>query len=99
MACLVIVATNITDPKWVNEYLMAVTPLVKKFEGRYLTRTPNVALIEGEAKPQFSLVAEFASQESAQAFYDSDEYAPYKAMRQAGSQSQFLLVPIENETR
>lgn len=98
MDYLMIVATDITNPTWVQEYMAEVTPLVLSHGGRYITRSSAVELLEGDGKPQHSLVAQFPSKEAALNFYHSKEYAPFKAKRQGGSSSQFLLVPIENGT-
>ena len=98
MRHLLIVETNITNPSWVQDYLTKVTPVLSKYSGKYLTRTSNIELLEGEEKPQYSLVAEFSTKEDAIAFHSSEEYAPLKAARQSGSVSRFLLVPVENGT-
>ena len=98
MKHLLIVETNITNPSWVQEYLTKITPVLAKFSGKYLTRTSSIEVLEGEEKPQYSLVAEFPTRKDAIAFYSSEEYAPLKAARQSGSFSKFLLVPIENGT-
>ena len=96
MEVLVIVETNIHDANWVKTYLSEVTPIVKLYGGGYLTRTSAVELLEGDSKPQYSIVAKFPSKRQALAFYHSAEYAPYKEARQGGSSSRFLLVPLEN---
>jgi len=96
MEHLIIVETDITDPSWIQEYLVKVTPLVLSYGGSYITRTSAVELLEGEYKPQYSLVAKFPSKEAAFNFYNSEEYALLKAARQNGSKSKFLLVPVEN---
>ncbi|NLR93778.1 MULTISPECIES: DUF1330 domain-containing protein [Flammeovirga] len=98
MKHLLIVETNITDPSWVQDYLIKVTPLLSKFSGKYVTRTSNIEILEGEKKPQYSLVAEFATKDDALAFYASKEYYPFKEARRNGSSSKFLLVPVENGT-
>ena len=98
MSYLFIVETNITDPAWINDYLLNVTPLVSLFGGKYLTRTSSIELLEGTGKPQFSLVAQFPSKEDALGFYNSEEYKPFKQARQSGSASKFLLAPVENAT-
>lgn len=98
MKHLIIVETDITETSWVQDYLVKVTLLVSKFGGKYLTRSSSVELLEGVSKPQYSLVAEFPSKESAMEFYQSSEYEPFKTARQQGSKSKFILVPIENAT-
>lgn len=95
----IIIGTDISDPSWIPDYIESVTPLVDAYGGRYLVRTPNVTLLEGEnAPPQYALIAEFPSRELALSFYNSDAYAPFKAARQQGSASNFLLVPAEGGT-
>ena len=94
---LALIGTNITDPSWIESYVENVTPLLLEHGGRYLTRTDKVELIEGNQKPQFQVVTEFPSKEVALKFYNSAEYAPYKTARLQGSESTFILVPIENE--
>lgn len=98
MKYLMIVETNITNPSWVQEYLVKVTPLLSKFGGKYITRTSNIELLEGDHKPQYTLVAEFSSKENALDFYQSSDYAPYKDSRKNRSSSNFLFLPIENAT-
>jgi uncharacterized protein (DUF1330 family) len=98
MKVLVIVDANISDPSWVPSYLEAVTAIVAKYGGRYVSRSPRPELLEGDELPQFSVVAEFESAESAKAFYNSAEYQPFKQLRQQGSSGRMLLVPVENET-
>lgn len=96
MEHLIIVETDITDPSWVQEYLVKVTPLVLARGGSYITRSSASEVLEGDHKPQYSLVAKFPTKETALSFYNSEEDAPFKAARQGGSKSRFLLVPVEN---
>lgn len=96
MEHLIIVEADITDPGWVREYLAKVTPIVISYGGSYITRSSAVELLEGDRRPQYVLVAKFPSKDSALAFYHSEAYASYKAARQNGSSSNFLLVPMGN---
>lgn len=98
MKVMAIIATNISDPSWVEAYTNEVTPMLAEIGAKYITRTDNIELIEGEARPQFSVVAEFPSKEVALEFYHSERYQPFKQARQNGSSGQFLLVDVENGT-
>lgn len=98
MEHLLIVETDITDPSWVPNYLAQVTPLVLSYSGSYITRSSASELLEGDRKPQYSLVAKFPSRQAALDFYNSAAYAPLKASRQNGSKSRLILVPVENGT-
>ena len=84
---------DFTNTDWVMEYLQKVTPMVERVGGKYLARTPEFELVEGDGPiPQTTLIIEFPSKEAAQSFYDSDEYQPYKTSRQNGSVGNFFLV-------
>ncbi|HSC66537.1 MAG TPA: DUF1330 domain-containing protein [Cellvibrio sp.] len=96
MKAMAIIETNVIDPSWIEDYSKNVTPMLLRCGGKYLTMTSNVELLEGFDKPQFSVVVEFPSREVALEFYNSEEYAPYKRSRLAGSICKFLLVSVEN---
>ena len=88
---------EITDQTWVPEYIKNVTRLVERNGGRYLARTSNIEKIEGERKaPPIFLIIEWPSHDVAQAFYESDEYRPYRQNRIQGARNEFLLVAGED---
>ncbi len=88
---------DITDQSWVPAYVKNVTKLVEKHGGRYLARTSNIQMLEGERKiPQIVLIIEFPSWNAAAAFYESDEYRPYRQSRIAGARNEFILVAGED---
>jgi uncharacterized protein (DUF1330 family) len=90
---------EITDRSWVAAYVQNVTRLVEERGGRYLARTSKVEKIEGVRKvQQILLIIEWPSQEAAKAFYESDEYRPYRQSRIAGARNEFLLVAGEDMT-
>lgn len=88
---------DITDPSWVRDYVANVTAIVERHGGRYLARTPQIRQIEGErTPPQVFLIIEWPSREVADAFYESDEYRPYRERRRAGARNEFFLVAGED---
>ena len=90
---------NITDPEWVADYVEHTTKLVEHHGGRYLARTSAVEKIEGERTPaQIYLLIEWPSKEASVAFYESEEYRPYREARQRGSNGEFVLVAGEDAT-
>jgi len=90
---------DITDRAWVQEYVETVTRLIERFGGRYLARTPRIEKLEGErAAPQVMVLVEWPSREAAMAFYESDEYRPYRESRIAGARTRLLLVKGEDMT-
>jgi uncharacterized protein (DUF1330 family) len=91
---------DITDRAWVADYVKNVTPLVERFGGRYLARTPEIEKFEGGRKlPQVFLIIEWPSKEAAHTFYESEEYQPYRVARIAGSVGEFVLVAGEDVNR
>ena len=88
---------RITDRAWVASYVEAVTPMVERYGGRYLARTSNIEKWEGEREPLgIALLVEWPSREAAMAFYESDEYRPYRERRIAGCINEFVLIPGED---
>ena len=91
---------EITDRSWVQEYVKNVTSMVEQRGGRYLARTSKVERVEGERKLlQIFLIIEWPSKETAEAFYESEEYRPYRESRIAGAKNEFLLVAGEDITK
>jgi uncharacterized protein (DUF1330 family) len=91
---------EVTDRSWVAEYVKNVTKMVEQRGGRYLARTSKVEKVEGERKlPQVFLIIEWPSKEAAEAFYESEEYRPYREARIAGAKNEFLLVAGEDVTK
>lgn len=88
---------DITDQSWVPAYVRDVTQMVERSGGRYLARTSNIGKIEGERKtPQIFLIIEWPSRDAAEAFYESDEYRPYRQSRIEGARNELLLVAGED---
>src|SRR4028118_372332 len=86
MSAFLIAQVKVTDPAWIPDYAAKVHDIAARHGGRYLSRSPNVTRLEGEA-PDVSLVAiiQFPDVASAQAFATDPDYARFVAARQAGS--------------
>jgi uncharacterized protein (DUF1330 family) len=91
---------EITDQSWIPAYVENVTRLVEQGGGRYLARTSKIEKLEGERTvPQIFLIIEWPSKDVAKAFYESDEYRPYRQSRIDGARNEFLLVAGEDMTK
>ena len=90
-AYLVVEVTDVSDPEALGHYAEQVPALVELHGGRYIARGP-AHVLEGDHSPQMLVLVEFPTLEQLQAFYDSREYAPLKALRQRGSSLNFLTV-------
>jgi uncharacterized protein (DUF1330 family) len=91
---------EITDQSWVPAYVKNVTRLVEQRGGRYLARTSRIEKLEGEREvPPIFLIIEWPSKDVAKAFYECDEYRPYRQSRSEGARNEFLLVAGEDMTK
>ena len=91
---------EITNQSWIPAYVENVTRLVEQGGGRYLARTSKIEKLEGERKaPQIFLIIEWPSKDVAKAFYECDEYRPYRQSRIKGATNEFLLVAGEDMTK
>src|SRR5271169_2815859 len=91
---------EIIDQSWVRASVENVTRLVEERGGRYLARTRMIEKLEGERKaPQILVIVEWPCEDVAKAFYESDEYWPYRQSRFAGAKNEFLLVAGEDMTK
>jgi uncharacterized protein (DUF1330 family) len=89
--------TDIRDQSWVSEYVKNVTRMVEKRGGRFLARTSKIEKIEGERRsPRILTIIEWPSKDAAEAFYESDEYRPYRQSRIEGARNEFLLLAGED---
>jgi uncharacterized protein (DUF1330 family) len=88
---------EVTDQGWFSDYVKNVTGMVERHGGRYLARTPLVERVEGGRKvPAMIVILEWPSKETAIAFYESEEYRPYRQKRIVGAKNEFLLVAGED---
>ena len=93
MTAFVIADIKVNNDKWVPAYAATVHELVHKHGGKYLTRSGNVKVLEGQPLDT-SLIAimEFPSTRAAEAFVQDPDYAPFVAARRGGSVSRFQLI-------
>ena len=85
MAAFIIASVLVTDDKWVPEYAARVHEIAAKHGGKYLSRSGNIEVLEGNPG-ELTLIAliQFPSKEAAKAFATDPEYAPFGKARQAG---------------
>ena len=93
MAAFIIASVLLKDDKWVPEYAAHVYDIAAKHGGKYLSRSGNIDVLEGEPQ-EATLIAliQFPDKASAKAFANDPEYAPFAKARQDGSESRFQLI-------
>lgn len=80
------------DPSWLGPYRENVPATLEAHGGRYLARGGAMERLEGSDElPSTLVVIEFPTADAARAWHGSPEYAPYKAMRQEGSDMEVVL--------
>lgn len=92
MAAYVIVDVDVKDPERYREYVASVPPSIEKYGGRFVVRGGRAENLEGEWQPKRVVVLEFESIERAQEWWSSEEYRKPKAMRQAASHANMIVV-------
>ncbi len=93
MPVYMIANVKVTDESWIPDYAENVHGLVHKHGGKYLSRSPHITTIEGEA-PDTTVIAivEFPSMDSCQAFFADPKYAPFAKARQKGTVSNIHVI-------
>ena len=74
-----------------KEYLASVPAILGRFGGEYLDRGTKIERFEGEAPaPDHVTILTFPSMEAIRLFMNSPDYAPFRAARIAGTESDIL---------
>ena len=92
MAAYIIVNVHTTDPTTYESYKRHAQETVAAFGGTYLVRGGKHKVLEGEWNPTRLVLLEFPTYERALAFWESEEYAPQKELRQRISTTEMVLV-------
>jgi uncharacterized protein (DUF1330 family) len=91
MPAYVVVSVEVNDPVRYEDYKSMVPASIERYGGRFLVRGGKVHVREGSWSPKRFVILEFPTFAQAQAWYDSPEYAPAKALRQATSSADLFI--------
>jgi uncharacterized protein (DUF1330 family) len=92
MAAYVVVQVDVKDPLRYEDYKRMVPASLAKYGGRFLVRGGHTETLEGTWEPKRFVLVEFPDVAQARAWWASPEYAEAKALRQATSTTQMILV-------
>jgi uncharacterized protein (DUF1330 family) len=92
MSAYVIVDIEIHDPIRYEEYKTLAHATVIAYDGEYLVRGGPAQRLEGDREPNRLVVLRFPSLERAQQWWNSEEYAPAKALRQSIARADMIVV-------
>ena len=92
MAAYVLIDLEILDPQGFQEYLTLAAPTLQQYEGKAIVGGAMSQTLEGDWHPHLLSIGEFASVEQAMRWYNSEEYAPAKALRLRVTRSKAIVV-------
>jgi uncharacterized protein (DUF1330 family) len=92
MPAYIIVDLDVKDQARFDEYRRAVGPTIAQYGGKPLVRNGRFEVLEGSWTPKGVVVLEFPSIDAAKRWYNSPEYKPLIAKRQAASSANLIVV-------
>jgi uncharacterized protein (DUF1330 family) len=92
MAVYVIASLTIKDAVRFEEYKRTLLPSMEKYGARFVARGGPIHVLEGVWPRERLIIAEFPSMEQAREWWGSPEYAEPKALRQATTDSELVIV-------
>ncbi|WP_415898699.1 DUF1330 domain-containing protein [Neptuniibacter sp. QD48_11] len=82
---------KIYDKKKFYEYVVGHVPTLEKFGGKFLVKGDFGEVLEGSWDSNLIVVQEFPSVELFKAWYDSDEYRPWRELRLSCAEVNVIL--------
>jgi uncharacterized protein (DUF1330 family) len=86
---------EVTDPEKLEQYRSGVLATVKRYGGKYVLVGGKCDIVEGNWRPTFPVLIEFPNLEAAHSWYNSQEYAPLKALRLSGTKCNTVFMESE----
>jgi uncharacterized protein (DUF1330 family) len=83
---------EVRDVETLLEYRRRNTDAVASHGGRFLIRGGESEVLEGDWPTRRIVLIEFPDAAAARTWWESDEYAPLKAMRREASDTNIILV-------
>ena len=92
MAAYLIVDITVRDEERYAGYRDRVTDQIRQYGGEYLVRGGRIERLEGGWQPSRVVVVEFESIAAAKKWWESEDYAEFKAIRQATTDTNMIVV-------
>ena len=80
------------DQEALVEYRRGNTESVARHGGSFVVRGGAMELLEGEWDTRRIVIVEFPDMAAARGWYESEDYAPLKALRRSASDTNIILV-------
>jgi len=88
----VIVEVEVFDKERYEEYKKLAAESIAFYGGKYLVRSAQTEMLEGEWHPQRIVVLEFPSKERAKEWWNSEMYAQPKKIRNQTAKTKMIVV-------
>lgn len=92
MAAYVVVSVDVNNPQRYEDYKRMVPATLAAYGGKFVVRGGDMIELEGSWPRKRLVIVEFPDVESAKKWWASPEYAPAKALRQANSTADMILI-------
>jgi uncharacterized protein (DUF1330 family) len=92
MSAYVLSQLTVNDYKKFRECIRHMPETLAKYGGELVVASQNIEVMEGCWDKQMFIALEFPCIENAKNWYESDEYRPYKAVRQEATDSSIVFV-------
>lgn len=92
MPAYVIAHIDVKDPVKYEDYKKMSPVSIEQYGGKFIARGGKAESLEGTWQPKRLVLLEFPSVEQARKWWASDEYAPAKALRQATSIGDLVVI-------
>jgi uncharacterized protein (DUF1330 family) len=84
--------TDARDQGKLVEYRERNTGIVAAHGGRFVARGGHHEILEGDYAPVRIVIIEFPDIDAARGWYESDDYAPLRELRQSASDTDIMVV-------
>ena len=92
MKAYVIVEIEIHDQGLYEEYKKLTPAAIAAYDGKFLVRGAQTENLEGDWNPERIVVLEFPSVKRAKEWWQSQEYADAKSIRQRAAKTKMIVV-------
>ena len=92
MKAYVILDVTIENHVLYEDYKKLTPATLVPYNGKFVVRGGNTEVLEGDSEPGRIVVLEFPTMELAWQWWNSDEYAPAKEIRQRAATTKMILV-------
>lgn len=92
MTCYYIATPEeVSDPAGMKEYAAGSEPILESFGGRYLVHHGTAERLSGNWRPTAIVLIEFPSLERMREWYESDEYRPWRELRERSARASIVV--------